>query len=172
MGLLDDAIREHLELKRRRGADPGEVAREEREALDSPGASRTPDAQATAPDSPFPEDPELGEALATAPAHEVQETEELDMERLLEGEPVAIPDERDPAGDFMGAAGDALEWHSPQDDATGPQAAADGDHGEAGHAGSAEEDVLEETPDFLRESPDQERLWFEQRLPRDFDFDG
>jgi hypothetical protein len=33
MGLLDDAIREHLELKRRRGADPGEIAREETEAL-------------------------------------------------------------------------------------------------------------------------------------------
>src|SRR5439155_27136183 len=33
MGLLDDAIREHLELKRRRGADPSEVAREEAEAL-------------------------------------------------------------------------------------------------------------------------------------------
>src|SRR5205823_15089832 len=34
MGLLDDAIRDHLELKRRRGADPAEVAREQREALD------------------------------------------------------------------------------------------------------------------------------------------
>ena len=34
MGLLDEAIREHLELKRRSGADPGEVAREEREALE------------------------------------------------------------------------------------------------------------------------------------------
>ncbi len=34
MGLLDDAIREHLELKRRRGADPGEVARAQREVLD------------------------------------------------------------------------------------------------------------------------------------------
>jgi len=34
MGLLDDAIREHLELKRLRGADPGEVAREQHEALD------------------------------------------------------------------------------------------------------------------------------------------
>jgi hypothetical protein len=33
MGLLDDAIREHLELKRRRGADPGEIEREESEAL-------------------------------------------------------------------------------------------------------------------------------------------
>ena len=33
MSDLDDAIREHLELKRRRGADPAEVAREEQEAL-------------------------------------------------------------------------------------------------------------------------------------------
>ncbi len=33
MGLLDDAIREHLELKRRRGADPAEIQRDEQEAL-------------------------------------------------------------------------------------------------------------------------------------------
>ncbi len=33
MGELDDAIREHLELKRRRGTDPAEVARMEHEAL-------------------------------------------------------------------------------------------------------------------------------------------
>ena len=38
MGLLDDAIREHLELKRRRGADPAEVAQQEREALGPVGA--------------------------------------------------------------------------------------------------------------------------------------
>jgi hypothetical protein len=33
MGELEEAIREHLELKRRRGADPAEVAREEQDAL-------------------------------------------------------------------------------------------------------------------------------------------
>ena len=33
MGLLDDAIREHLDLKRRRGADPAEIERAEHEAL-------------------------------------------------------------------------------------------------------------------------------------------
>ncbi len=43
MGLLDDAIREHLELKRRRGADPTEVARQQRAALDStPGEELAP----------------------------------------------------------------------------------------------------------------------------------
>ena len=33
MGILDEAIKDHLELKRRHGADPGEVARLEHEAL-------------------------------------------------------------------------------------------------------------------------------------------
>ena len=33
MNELEEAIREHLDLKRRRGADPAEVAREEQEAL-------------------------------------------------------------------------------------------------------------------------------------------
>jgi hypothetical protein len=41
------------------------------------------------------------------------------------------------------------------------------DHHEDEH-----EDVLEETPDFLQETPEHDRLWFEQRPPRDFDFDG
>jgi hypothetical protein len=34
MGLLDEAIRDHLELKRRQGADPDEIALKEREALE------------------------------------------------------------------------------------------------------------------------------------------
>jgi hypothetical protein len=34
-----------------------------------------------------------------------------------------------------------------------------------------EGDVLEETPDFLAEAPEHDRMWFEQRPPRDFDFD-
>ena len=35
-----------------------------------------------------------------------------------------------------------------------------------------DDDVLEETPEFLQDTPDHDRLWFEQRPPRDFDFDG
>jgi hypothetical protein len=33
------------------------------------------------------------------------------------------------------------------------------------------EDLLEETPEFLEETPEHDRLWFEQRPPRDFNFD-
>jgi hypothetical protein len=34
-----------------------------------------------------------------------------------------------------------------------------------------DEDVLEETPDFLEEKPEDDQLWFEQKPPKDFDFD-
>jgi hypothetical protein len=40
-----------------------------------------------------------------------------------------------------------------------------------GEADSPDEDVLEETPDFLEESPEDDQLWFEQKPPKDFDFD-
>jgi hypothetical protein len=36
----------------------------------------------------------------------------------------------------------------------------------------SEDDVLESTPEFLQDAPEHDRLWFEQRPPRDFDFDG
>ena len=35
----------------------------------------------------------------------------------------------------------------------------------------SDEDVLEETPDFLEEAPEDDQLWFEQKPPEDFDFD-
>ena len=33
------------------------------------------------------------------------------------------------------------------------------------------EDVLEDTPEFLEDAPEDDDLWFEQRPPKDFDFD-
>jgi len=32
-------------------------------------------------------------------------------------------------------------------------------------------DALEDTPEFLEESPEDDQLWFEQKPPKDFDFD-
>jgi hypothetical protein len=92
MGLLDDAIREHLELKRRRGADPGMVAREERDALapvfpeegedptdgDPPEANASQDAVGAPVDDPHAEFVELS-AVG-------QETAELDMQAVMDEE--------------------------------------------------------------------------------------
>jgi hypothetical protein len=41
-----------------------------------------------------------------------------------------------------------------------PKAKPDGEH-----------DALEETPDFLEQAPEDDELWFEQKPPKDFDFD-
>jgi hypothetical protein len=43
--------------------------------------------------------------------------------------------------------------------------------GSAGTREESSEDVLEETPEFLRDAPEDDELWFEQGEPKDFDFD-
>ncbi len=37
--------------------------------------------------------------------------------------------------------------------------------------GDEHEDLLEDTPDFLEDAPEDDQLWFEQKPPKDFDFD-
>ena len=146
MGLLDDAIREHLELKRQHGADPDEVARQEREALGPVrGAEPAEPAEPLEPAAePAPEP--LADA---APADE-----------LPAGEP-AEPEEPS-AGHVAGAPGyDEDPWLNEEQPPT-----------EESPPAREEEDVLEETPDFLQETPEHDRLWFEQKPPRDFDWDS
>jgi hypothetical protein len=134
MGLLDEAIREHLELKRRGGADPSAIAREEREALepvfpDEPAA----DGGASADGAPEP----VGIAPAAVPSEEHpyeddqladlstvgQETAELDMQAVMEEDPDALdggspvgpigsqPVPASPAGELP--AEESLDWVLP-----------------------------------------------------------
>jgi hypothetical protein len=130
MGLLDEAIREHLELKRRRGADPGEIARAEHEALEpifpqEPSEASAQelyepvrsDAQAAA-EAPY-EEPIAATPEAPDFASVGQETAELDMQAVLDADheqtltspadttrPVRAPASRAPQEDSM-------EWESP-----------------------------------------------------------
>jgi hypothetical protein len=52
-----------------------------------------------------------------------------------------------------------------------PEEALEPAAGESTAADGRSGDVLEELPEFLEESEDEERLWFEQKPPKDFDFD-
>jgi hypothetical protein len=159
MGLLDDAIREHMELKRLRGADPSEVARQERDALGP--VVREPDEETALedPDDELQESNPRGEAFGEDDPSEDphttrganfadvgQETAEIDMRTVLDEQLEEDLTDHDPPVELAGGPG-------PDDD------------------GEPVDDVLEETPDFLRDTPEQERLWFEQQPPRDFDFD-
>jgi hypothetical protein len=238
MGLLDDAIKDHLELKRRHGADPSEVARLEHEAL---GPARREPAAAVAPapdesalvdqddfedddvlvdgdedhapllddeddgyddevtaderlDAPLhraqgaPPPPEpAAPAEQDAPAAESsvdQPTQQFSLRELEDAAEAeaAAPSDLEDATDAPAEAGGAAEVSSE------PAPAAPSDAAPAAPAEPADEepephadvvpadeepdpdDVLEETPEFLQETPEHDRLWFEQKPPRDFDF--
>jgi hypothetical protein len=152
MGLLDDAIRDHLELKRRHGADPSEVAHQEREAL---GPVRR-----DAPEAPGPA--ATGEDAAVEGAEDEYEPLPGDERAETTGEEEPLYDEdlldEDEFEDDEAPAGEHHAGAVRLEDAAGTDTESEGD------------DVLEETPEFLQETPEHDRLWFEQKPPRDFDF--
>lgn len=192
MGLLDDAIREHLELKRRRGADPAEIARMEQEALGP--VRRTPRA-APIDDSHEADAPDAGADEPVAPEPAAAEPEPEPVESPVEAdasapepaayadptpaaEPADAPADQPPFDDVEARRREIADqptteyrvedWDDDGDEPPAPGAAAPD---EADDEAAPAEDVLEETPDFLQETPEHDRLWFEQRPPRDFDFD-
>jgi hypothetical protein len=223
MGLLDDAIREHLDLKRRRGADPAEVERAERDALgpvrrapvepaegelelhppadlddeyaveeqaeweetyvaDATHEPVEPEPYAAEPEplkpaplerEPFQPEPPPAEPPPLEPPTAVSETVAATPSEPLGPEPPAPPpDEPDDYEDLEpGRGGDLFDPGAAAGDATveyDVEGALDADE----EHGAEREDVLEETPEFLQDTPDHDRLWFEQKPPKDFDFDG
>jgi hypothetical protein len=250
MGILDEAIREHLELKRQHGADQSELKQLEDEAFGSPArpgdegsgdqVAEAPTEFMTQPDAPEtpaadveerpafrgegsliadlqepPPAPKSAEAEAEAPAeepsateHEVVEpaepassgpntqereaiaehpTEMYDVEEELAGvedagaaaAPADAFDDEDEDDDFWDEKrlsdelDQALEAPPVEDEGTGEdeEGGEDEEEPRAQPAGEGDEDVLEETPEFLEESPEDDELWFEQKPPKDFDFD-
>lgn len=280
MGVLDDAIREHLELKREHGAPDDEITRKSAEALGPPRRERPQSSEAAGEPAAAPDEDGVTEGDAAAPADREQSRDSGDNELFADmperearsaapaGEPestYAPPEPADeetvvaepspepsspeptpvepspeppataaevdppapPPGPVLPELGgngaestapptappeppmpelepeperppepepelppepepshepepdaDATQLYEavgePRPDAPDPAAeqppdeSADEDEGEQPPAG---EDVLEDTPEFLQETPEDERLWFEQRPPRDFDFD-
>jgi hypothetical protein len=180
MGVLDDAIREHLDLKRRHGVAEEELRRQEEEAL---GPARREVAPAetdeegngagaeAAPEPPLAEhdEPELSEALPeSAVRSDLHDHEPLDeapprtddapqpgFEDLDDDE--LLVEEAPPREDEPPPLEDPLARDEPADEDEPPE--------------GEDPDLLEDTPDFLQETPEHDRLWFEQKPPRDFDFD-
>jgi hypothetical protein len=200
MGLLDEAIKEHLDLKRRRGADPEDVAREEREAL-GPAVREVREAMGgdqTSAQGDVPAVAEVADGQAAAPAEAAEPPEEPAPAPAEAAAPAEAPEEpappaaAEPPGDQATQVFDADDLFAEEDDALVPDPEAppatdqaqSSDPDEvrpdpeappptqaAAAPGEEGDDVLQETPDFLQETPEHDRLWFEQRPPRDFDWD-
>jgi hypothetical protein len=188
MGILDDAIREHLELKRRHGVTEDELQRQEEEAL---GPARRDVAQQHEEAEPAEAEQDTalfdGEEPAAASAEPAMAEEDAaaleEPPSLAEEPPVAG---QPPVGQApeIGSRPPDHELDSPEDEPE-PEPELEEELDEELEADLEEEladeadlededgdnDVLEDTPDFLQETPEHDRLWFEQKPPRDFDFD-
>ncbi len=113
----------------------------------APSATDVPVEEPAAPAAAEPEDQEEGAGPEATPAEEEAEAESAPATPLVD------PDEEED------------EPPRPVDEAP------EGDDEEDGDPDSDDADLLEETPEFLKEAPDGEDLWFEQGPPKDFDFD-
>jgi hypothetical protein len=95
----------------------------------------------------------------------------LEAPRDAESEPAAeIEPEPEPEIDQSAEADEepeSEEYETPSEAAEESVPVAEAEPESSHH----EEDVLEETPDFLEETPEDDQLWFEQKPPKDFDFD-
>jgi hypothetical protein len=301
MSILDDAIREHLELKRAHGADEAEIKRLEDEAFGPPGRPEEPDPLAEAPtefmttpgeaatedaggrriniadlqeppeaaaaeappapaedpvqaappaeeepvaeheaivdvpdpghsteerhaiaeqptelfdveaemgtedappaEAPSPSDEEIAAveaaepklapveppteihaSRAAAPADElVEEDEDEDfwsdqrlsdeLDQALEA-PLVEEDEAPlAAAPEVSPAQEQLTEEPASEEPEQPTAAAEPEQQTNYDPDTGHEDVLEDTPDFLEDAPEDDELWFEQKPPKDFDFD-
>ena len=171
-------------------ATPAEEARIDHPELgdtaDHP-APMVPDDEEPQPEAIEPEAPEAEAAVPEAdeppesPERAIFAADEIDFGDLdldlddgepaaaeappLPTEPAAEPPLPDTAFEEDDETADELSENesslAPGPGAVSPAAEDEGD----------EEDLLEETPDFLQDAPEGERLWFEQGAPKDFDFD-
>jgi len=163
MGLLDDAIRDHLELKRRRGADPAEVAREQQEALE-PLADPVPasDLEASTEEHPLEApralDEEASASSATEQGHALSLTEDAQAAEVpLRAPESALRDQGDPLEETA-----ELDMETVLDEpATAPRPSDPA----AGAPPLRSGEVSAETPEVVDEISGQEHLRFEQGPP-------
>ena len=194
MGVLDDAIREHLDLRRRHGVSEEELRRQEEEALGPTRRDAGPvdaadeeelsgNGERLAVDDPEdavpPPEAVVHDALAADDEAEPLDAREPDVHGTEDPEALAVdhPEpylEPEPAG-HAPAPPVETEEHEFEDLDDDELVDEDGEPldeaGEGVDEAEENEDLLEDTPDFLQETPEHDRLWFEQKPPRDFDFD-
>ena len=193
MGILDEAIREHLELKRQRGATESELKRLEDEAFGPPSRPGEPDfpehgepspeqagnGTATEVVPPAPPGLAAGEAEPTAtPEPEAEAEPALPIEGRPEDEettvyePSAEAEAEEPAvpPEAPIETLETVEHPFPEEEGAEEGHEEEPEPPQEGEGEDDEEDVLADTPEFLKDAPEDDELWFEQGEPKDFDF--
>jgi len=157
MGLLDDAIRNHIELKKRSGESPEAIEKIEEEVLSSDS------------DVEFKQSVELD----TASGDESQEWDDLSPTTDVQAGKETAPDAEAEDQSFQNLEEEPEAAREPviNDSSSGGSISSQGlSEAEEDVVETIDEEVLEATPDFFEETPEHDQLWFEQKPPRDFDF--
>ena len=136
---------------------PDRFEEQPEQASDYPPEERDHDAATSGIAEPAPAEPRQGGFAEV-------ELEGPGREASRSGFAQVDPDERDPDARDSGSRSAAPEERDL--DASAPAEAVP-DERDAARSGGQ----LEETPDFVEDTPEQDRLWFEQTRPRDYDFD-
>ncbi len=182
MGLLEDAIREHMKMKRDRGASKDTISRIEDEAFGSDPQLKEPSPITAEPKKPV---ESKGEAVVEAPVTEVPKDEsvkepapdpeakeplETEVRPIDEAETKTDAEEEPGAVDESNQEAEAEPGETSVDEEPLPEDDKIEEGPSEGRPLDTAEHLLEETPEFLEDTPEGERLWFEQRPPKDFDF--
>lgn len=123
---------------------------------------------------------ELSSSQAEAPSEEELVEEEIDEPRLAPVDPLAgldadadaeEEDEYEEDDDFWDEKRLSDELDQALEAPVEVEIEEETEAEEPPPAAGPDEDVLEETPDFLEETPEDDQLWFEQKPPKDFNFD-
>ncbi len=180
------AEEEHPAMEHEAIADSGPSTEERHAIADQPTEMFDVEGQfEEAPaEAPAPADEELaaaeqGEPRIATPAEEDEPADEFDeffseqrlSDELNQALEAPLPDE--PSGPATEEA--AVFVDADEEGEAEPSELAPAGEGEAGEpeppaSSSEHDDVLEDTPEFLEESPEDDDLWFEQKPPKDIDF--
>ncbi len=170
---------EHYDVAAEHLAADADAENEAPEATDTPTASATPAGPDTEPfgGSPFDEtaffdqqtlSDELDKAL-DAPPHPDDEWDDETPAAPASPPAADVAAPAEPAG---APPADSEPAPLPDEPETGSSFFDDGEEDEEAQAPlGPDEDVLEDTPEFLRDAPESDSLWFDQKPPKDFDFD-
>lgn len=167
------------------------IAEQPTEFFDVEAEMGTEDAPVPATEAPSPSDEEIAAAEAAEPklapvepateiyaarteplAEEFADEEEEDEEFWSDQR---LSDELDQALEAPLPLAEELADEEDEDEPLAEEPRAEDEEDERSHADydpdTGHEDVLEDTPDFLEDAPEDDELWFEQRPPKDFDLD-
>lgn len=125
---------------------------------------------------------EIHASRAEAPADDLAEEEEDEdfwsdqrlsdeLDQALEAPLVEEDEEPLAAAPEVSPAQEQLAEEPISEEHEQPAAAAEPEQQTNYDPDTGHEDVLEDTPDFLEDAPEDDELWFEQKPPKDFDFD-